>query len=377
MKWIISVVFFFFSAACMEPGSEAEEVKKCFEGVSGGADSLLVLENEIVRLTIHRHGGALVGFTFRDLPVNPLNWALTVDEMPANNRGGAPFRGHFLCLGRWGSPTEGEIARGVPHNGEPANVWWQDVLLADTSHLTMSVEAPLEQYRVDRQLRLFSGQAIFEVTETFHNIQSSGRFTAVVQHATLGGDFLDSHTVVNSNATRGFNQAMTGEDLEAVAYNWPVGISGVGEDHIDMSTSDHPEGYVTTHIFDDRWGWVTAANPDQGLLIGYLWDVREYPWLHIWHGIRDDEVWAKGLEFATTGLGDNLSPEIRATNTFFGRHHNLFIDAQSSVTKSYICFLMKIPENLVEASHVEKNELGIKLTYMNALGETMIKTTYN
>jgi hypothetical protein len=113
------------------------------------------------------------------------------------------------------------------------------------------------------------------------------------------------------------------------------------------------------------------------LFIGYMWDVLEYPWLHIWHGVRDGKVWAKGLEFATTGLGDNLTPELRATNTFFDRHHNLFIDAQSSVTKSYICFLMKIPDDFVEAAHVEKNELGIRLTYMNALGTTMIKTTHN
>ena len=47
---------------------------------------------------------------------------------------------------------------------------------------------------------------------------------------------------------------------------------------------------------------MTACNPGKGLLIGYIWDVADYPWIRHWRHIEDGKPLARGLEFGTTPL---------------------------------------------------------------------------
>jgi hypothetical protein len=330
----------------------------------------LSLRNDLVALAIDRHGGALVSFAFHDLPLNPMDWRIAPAEMPKNNQSGAPFQGHFLCVGRWGSPTEGEKAAGIPHNGEPANRWWETVATPAPDTLVMSVLAPLEQWRIQRKVNLAPGQSKVEVEETLTNLLPTGRFTALVQHATLGGAFLDAQTVINSNAGAGFNQALIARSLVEHEYRWPDGRIDAQGTPADLTKSEAREGYVTTHVIDGDWGWATAANPARGLLIGYVWKTSDYPWLHVWHGMKDGRLWAKGIEFGTTGLGDTFAPEARMSSTFHGRNHQLFVDAHASVTRSYVCFLLKIPADFQSARSIAYSHRQIEIEYQ-AGGETI------
>ena len=84
------------------------------------------LANETCLLSVDSFGGVIVDFHLvGEEKVNPLSFAFTKEQMPDNNREGAPYRGHFLCAGRWGLPSEGEIKRGIPNHGEAANIQWQ------------------------------------------------------------------------------------------------------------------------------------------------------------------------------------------------------------------------------------------------------------
>lgn len=347
--------------------------KKTSSKVQINQDTLIVLRNDSVTLSISRFGGAIVDFHFNNQKLNPLDWKVLPKDMPENNRKGAPFQGHFLCVGRWGSPTEGEKLAGIPHNGEPANNWWESRQDTIYNSATMQTEAPLEQWKVERSIQLSANETCFEVQETLTNQLNTGRFTAIVQHATLGGAFLDESVIVNSNTGAGFNQALISSSLTGFEYQWPMAYSDSLKNTIDLTKSSNPNGYVSTHVIDGEIGWATAANPAKGLLIGYVWKTSDYPWLHIWHGIKDGKLWAKGLEFGTTGLGDTFSPEKRAALTFHGRNNNLFVDAKSLVTKKYVCFLIRIPKSFSCVNSINYTKDQLTINYL--AGEKLLPET--
>jgi len=338
-------------------------------------DTLAVLQNNKVILTVSLYGGAITGFTFKDDSLNPFTWKLRPEEMPENNRKGAPFQGHFLCIGRWGSPTDGEKAAGIPHNGEPSNIWWEKDEPLSTNVLNMSAQPKLEQLSLHRTITLSDSDACFVVDERLSNNLNTGIFTAIVQHATIGTPFLDEKTIVSSNASYGFNQSLIKHSLTQYGYQWPDGYADTLRTRLDLTKSDQSSGYVSTHILKDDYGWITAANTERGLLTGYLWKTSEYPWLHIWHGIKDGKLWAKGLEFGTTGLGDTFTPEKRAVVDFHGVNNNQFIDAKSSIIKKYLCFLTKIPSDFIKTDSVTCSEGQVIVNYLTAKGS--FKTIFN
>ncbi|PYV82682.1 MAG: hypothetical protein DMG05_27710 [Acidobacteria bacterium] len=41
------------------------------------------------------------------------------------------------------------------------------------------------------------------------------------------------------------------------------------------------------YTLDDEYGWVTASNPEKGLMIGYVWKAKDYPWLIDWRDVQN------------------------------------------------------------------------------------------
>ena len=69
------------------------------------------IENESASLSINLDGGAIIDFQLKTTGINPLSFLYPNDLMPSNNKNGAAYQGHFLCLGRWGEPSSGEKMR--------------------------------------------------------------------------------------------------------------------------------------------------------------------------------------------------------------------------------------------------------------------------
>lgn len=307
------------------------------------ATSVISLTNGISRLLIDTHGGAIVGFILDSTSVNPYSWRVNTGQMPQNNKEGAVFQGHFLCLGRWGAPTAGEMKAGVPHNGQSSRDFWKVDSLVNGSLLKMSSKAPLDGIEVRRTVRIAGQSPVFKVTEKIKNINSAGRLFNVVQHVTVGPPFLDSTTVVNTNAKEGFMQTMSYPDPAAFEYTWPAGFIDSTKVTLDLTKSSMQHSYVSTHIFADSIGWFTASSPKSRLLVGYIWKTAEYPWINIWNQVVDGKLWAKGLEFGTTGIGRSYQELLSVDTRFHGRSSFFFLDATETVEKSYICFQLKIP----------------------------------
>jgi len=327
-------------------------------------DVVILLENEQTSLAINLFGGAFIDFHLKDNPINPLSWELGLTQMPKNNQKGAPFRGHFLCLGRWGSPTEGEIEAGIPHNGEQSNTFWTLDEKKTPLHIKLYNDAPLDGLTVSREVTLSSEASVFKVVETFQNINSIGRINNVVQHPTLGPPFLSKNTRIFSNAHKGFLQKFSFPEPEKYSFEWPMVNVPSENISMDFSRSDHGFNGVTTHTFNDQdtTGWIVAYSPENNLMFGYVWHLSEYPWLNVWHHEENGKMKAKGLEFGTTGIGRSYGDLLNTDTHFFGQPSYEYIDAGEKVKKHYYCFLMPTNSSVVDVQNIllTQNELQIE-----------------
>ena len=347
MKNVINVYGCLLLTQLVGSCQTVEESKAPENGISP-ADSPIVLQNNLLEVRIEQYGGHFTGLELKSNPINPLTWALTAEQMPANNKNGAPFMGHFLCLGRWGGPSEGEIAAGIPHNGEQSNTLWQISSLNETE-VMMSNEAPLDGLSVQRRVSLLEDEPAFLVEERFVNTHSLGRVSNVVQHVTLGPPFLSLQTLFNSNAKQGFNQKLSYPDPHAYAYEWPNAIIDTTANRTnDLRRNDQVDNFVSTHLFDnqDKFGWVSAYDPKSGNLLAYVWRLEEYPWINIWSHFINDQAFAKGLEFGTTGIGRPYQSLLERDTRFHGVNSWEYMDAGQKKDKTYLCFMLDLEPDL-------------------------------
>ena len=290
----------------------------------------LVLSNAEAQVAVDLLGGSIVRFQFNDQKLNPLVWANTgpVTEARAMS--------HFLCLDRWGQPSDAELKNGMFFHGEATHVKWE--VVSSTSNMALlRASLPMAGLSVERAMGLVG--PVLSVTETVTNTNKLGRVYNMVQHPSLGPPFLDETTVVDSNARRGFMQSSPLPNPEDPAVVWPQALKdGIPVDLRHLK--DDPMPNVVSFVIDDERGWVTAVS--KGLLIGYTWLTSDYPWLNIWRHVQDGKPLARGIEFGTTGLHQPF-PILVKKGRIFDRPLLDYLDAGESRTRMYSAFLMKAP----------------------------------
>lgn len=320
----------------------------------------LVFENEEARLVVDLAGGSFREFRFRNHVVNPLNWG---QPDPGNTR--PKVMGHFLCLDRWGPPSASEGANGMSYHGEAGRVVWnldEDVHTHDgVGHGAMSAQLPMAGISIQRSIEMAPSQAIALVHETVTNDNKLGRAFNMVQHPSVGPPFLTTNTVVDANGRRGFAQGGTLPEPEEPSFYWPQALNADGAIvNLRHLHGDHNPN-VTSFVIDEEIGWVTAATPEHGLLIGYVWSTDEYPWLDIWRNARDGQPNARGLEFGTTGLHQPF-PVLMEKGRIFGRKLFEYLDAQQTVSKRFGIFLMRIPNDFAGVGDLKISSEAIEIT---------------
>jgi hypothetical protein len=312
--------------------------------VSAGAQTVIdgrpsvVLEGRVAQVAVDLGGGSIVQFQFKDQRLNPLSWT---SEEP----GQAHPMGHFLCLDRWGAPSEAESKNSMPFHGEASHVPWtverQPGAAGDAIQAKMAATLPMAGFKVARSMRLADGVALLRVTESVTNTNKLGRVFNMVQHPSIAPPFLDPTTAVDANARKGFMQSSPLPNPEEPAVFWPQALQDGQPVNLRHLTGDH-EPEVVSFTIDDEYGWVTASTAAKGLLIGYIWKTSDYPWLDIWRNAQNGKPAARGLEFGTTGLHQPVGILV-SKGKIFGRPIFAYLDAGQTATRSYAAFLFKIP----------------------------------
>src|SRR5690606_13701481 len=309
----------------------------------GPIDLKVPLRNKKSALSIDLRGGAITAFHLLGKKVNPLNFRFNQEQMPDNNRGGFPFQGHIICLGRWGEPSAGEAEAGVPNHGQFTNIPWTLTDSRNNLSIRMSATAPLEGLHILRSLQLDPNQAVFAVEEKVTNINPLGRPYSIVQHPTLSAPFLNRSTVVNCNASLGFKQALTGS-IDIRPMEWPRANSENGRAY-SLEKTQIAESAVYTFVGTQNgpWSWITAYSPIHGFLLGYIWKREDYPWIHLWQHGEEEELIYRGIEFGTAGIHRPFGEYIHSFPTLFGEKTFEFIDAGAAIEKRYLasCWMLE------------------------------------
>lgn len=344
----------------MRPAILAVVTLGLLAGLSGsqGAEAFrgrrsLVFTNAQSRLVVDIGGGSIAEFRLTTIDVNPLQWAT-----PAVDDTAVRGFGHFLCLDRWGPPSDAEGARGMPYHGEAAHVAWsveKDISLqAGWLEAEMTARLPKAGLAVRRRIRMSSREAVFWVREEVTNENSLGRLWNAVQHPTIGPPFLDADTVVDCNGRRGFAQGGSLPHPEEPSSYWPRALTRDGISVDLRRLSGDPDPNVVTYAIEETQGWVTALSRGSRLLLGYVWRTADYPWVSLWRDVRDGKPAARGLEFGTTGLHQPY-PVLVKKGLLWDRPLFEYLDAGETATRSYLAFLIEVPSDF---EGVERVELG-------------------
>ncbi len=306
-----------------------------------GASKILLFDTTAARLLVDTRGGAIAEFRLKRSEVNPLNWGA-----PSHSDFGPHAFGHFLCLDRWGPPSAAEGKRGMPYHGEASNVRWtiQQMPIETNGMLeaSMSAKLPRAGISVRRIIRMSPQNPVFTVQEEVTNERDIGRVFNMVQHATIAPPFLDETTIVNCNAGKGFAQGGTLPNPEEPSADWPQALKPDGQSVDLRHLNSDPEPNVVSYVIDGAYGWVIAANPSKGFLIGYLWRTADYPWVSFWRDVHDGKPAARGLEFGSTGLHQPF-PILTKKGKIMGRPLFDYIDAGETIIRRYTAFLIDIP----------------------------------
>lgn len=339
----------------------------------------IVLKNGKVSLVQHKNGGAFTKFQLNNNAVNPLEWVLPIQNQPEVNRNGFDFEGHFICLGTWGLPTENEQKAGIRLYGEPtAQIWKLDSLKSDPNQNQIchtSFKSKIEGLSLKREVTLYKNEPLVRVIESLTNDLPIGRPYNFLQHATFGGQFVSENLVIHTNAGMGFYQKGnflrdSYENLEATAFSWPIGR--LAQDSIDLrKTGEIPSTFLTSHVFDKntQLGWAASSNKIEKILVGYVWDTKEYPWLNIWHQYKDGKVAGRALEFATCGAGLSFEKLMTGDYLFFKTPSFEFIDAKETITKTYYMFTLPISEEFEEVKDISVSSIGVEIKFLNSKGQ--------
>ncbi|NKB66494.1 MAG: hypothetical protein GKR89_05495 [Candidatus Latescibacteria bacterium] len=327
----------------------------------------LVLKGEAAQVAIDLGGGSIADFHLLQHGLNPLQWdswsfSETPDEPPPPD---PRSMGHFLCLDRWGPASEAEIAHGMGWHGEATRVNWSLDQEAWTEggfvRGVMSASLPMAGLQVERSIRLAQKGAFFTVREEVTNTNPLGRVYNIVQHPTIGPPFLDETTVVDANARKGFVQGGTLPNPEEPSVFWPRALDGEGTSVSIRYLTDSADPGVVSYVIDDEYGWTTASNAGQGLLIGYIWKTADYPWFDAWRNVRDGKPFARGLEFGTSGLHQPF-PVLVEKGRIFGRKIFNYIDADETQVFSYANFLVEIPDDYQGVATLTYTDGALTLT---------------
>ncbi len=301
--------------------------------------------------------------------IDPQNWKSS--DTRYGKGAGAPLLsgilGHNICVDFFGGPSKAEENAGVPVHGEAPTLEWKPVRKTAGS-ITYKTSLPKAQMDVSRTITL-GGDSAMWITETVKNNTAFDRPFGWQQHVTFSPPFLKSGETffdVGGKESMVFpGEFSKGERLKRGAtFEWPMGVDKDGKE-IDMRA--YPMGnkssdFTTTKASSDKkWAWFSVVNVKKGLLCGYVWPRKDYPWIANWeeNKFRDGAPWfnkavTRGIEFGTTPWAYSRREAVTQGSLFKTPTYR-WISAGASQTVGYGAFLVNVPNGTTGVKEVSVN----------------------
>jgi hypothetical protein len=301
------------------------------------------LENETLRVTVLVEGGHVAEILHKPSGVNPL-WTppwpsiepstYDPDQHPEYGRNAeskllAGLMGHNVCLDLFGGPSEAEAAAGMTVHGEASVLPYE--IEVEPHALVQRLVLPQSQLKFTRRLSLSSATTLrFE--EQVESLSAFDRPIAWTQHVTLGPPFVQPGAtqfrvpatrskVYETDFTEGKGYMVIGAE-----FDWPS-VPRQSGGTVDMQTFiDLPvSGAFSTHLMDPqrKEAFFLAWSPESRVLIGYVWERLDFPWLGIWEENHcrtlppwNGETVTRGLEFGVSPMPESRKQMIERGRVF-------------------------------------------------------------
>ncbi len=296
---------------------------------------------------------------------------------PPEGRLLAGIAGHSISFDYFGPPSPEEIAAGHSTHGEAPVVDWHRHPTSERSTPTLAYQAnlPQAQMRLRRVISLDRVHPVVYCEETATNLATFDRPISWNHHVTFGPPFLESGvTLFDMPATRSkvcpaaFSKQMSIEpDAE---FRWPKAPKQKGGSLNLRTTETGRFGHYTAHLLDPalQTAFIAACNPRLRLLVLYLFNRLEFPWVGNWeesysrsHVPWNGREFCRGFEFSTTPFPIPRRETV-AQGKLFDEATYIWLSARSIARRRYMIVLMDVPETFKGVAAVDIERDSIRVT---------------
>ena len=331
--------------------------------------SAVRLASGLVELVVLTGGGSIASITVAGdpQPLNPLWDSLRGDRERGRAERSSGALGHFVCVDGFGPVSQEEQAAGMLGHGEAHRLEWSTEftgLEGGAAVLRQQVTLPRVREVLRREIRLPQDESMVYVKARLESLLDFDRPVNWAEHATIGSPFLERGvTVVDISPARAITRPREGSSRNGLAhrlvsgaeFEWPMaplrsgGTVDLRAAPLDSHSLDH-----TGHRLDpeSEWAFVTALHPGRRLLLGYVFQPREFPWLQTWEHYPREGLMARGLEFGTQAF-DLPRREVITQGRLFGTLLYRWLPARSSIEAGYAMFLTRVPEGFLGVDSME------------------------
>jgi hypothetical protein len=371
--------------ACALPAAHAGSIEKA----SFHDAPAIRLANGKMEVTVLNTGASIAGIVLSGSAekLNPL-WDPIRLAREAGQQRGAAGTGHFVCVDGFGSVSKEEQAAGLHGHGEahrrPFEILTQEERGAAVT-LRMKAEIPRLRETFTRTFLLAEGESLLVVDSELRSLLDFDRPAVWAEHATIGSPFLEPlKTVVDLSATRSQTRPYEGRAAmmprrlrSGMDFTWPNAptVAGGGVNLRAAPANPNSIDHTTTLMrTGSRYAWVTALHIEKRLLVGWLFNPEEYPWLQTWENYPPSLRMARGLEFSSQPYD---VPRRRAIeqSTMFGAPTYRWLPAQSAITSRFAVFLTEAPAGMTRIDDIAVSGGEVRIRDLGAQKEILLKTS--
>lgn len=321
----------------------------------------IALANDKLELLVLKQGASVASVILKDDPgkLNPLWDPARMSREVSGRSNFNPGTGQFLCVDGFGGVSPEEKAAGLPGHGEAHLVEWESRL--QNGQLVMTAQLPHTQESITRTMTVGKGENVVIYETTLESQLAFDRPVLWAEHATIGSPFLaPGVTVVDFPAIRSKTRPHEGRGGLAyrlpsdVDFTWPNAPTLDGKTVDLRAAPEHPNsGDHTASLIDPKrpLAFVTAINPKEQLIVGWVFKPQEYPWVQNWENYPASGKLARGLEFSTQPF-DLPRRTVIEQNSLWGTLLYRWLPAKSRISTRFALFFAHLPAGLARVDDV-------------------------